>query len=203
MRFGSPPSVPALSPPSPRFGPLRVPVLPPPTISYSPPSIAFAGPGPSAEVAEWYRHSILHTLWGFPPERFTSQAFRDCFEQIDSTAANDSLQQAQSRLLGVWKEKHLISRRLLAYGTTNFYTCIASTNQRTALARRGRNKQGRHNLRQVGLSYVLDGESGLSLCHRVYPGNLADANELPVALDRITKMLDAQAIARDSVTLVL
>jgi len=99
--------------------------------------------------------------------------------------------------------KQLVSRRLLAYDTTNFYTYIASTNQRNNLAQRGHNKQGRHDLRQVGLSYVLDGESGLSLCHQVYPGNLTDANELPVALERITKMLVAQAIARDSVTLVL
>jgi len=162
-------------------------------------------PGPKTEVSDWYSHSILHSLWGFPPERFTSQAFWDCFDQIESAApgAADQLQQAQTRLLGAWKDKHLISRRLLAYDTTNFHTYIASTNQRSQLAQRGHNKQGRHNLRQVGLSYVLDGESGLSLCHHVYPGNLADANELPAALERIGAMLDEQAIARDSVTLVL
>ncbi|MFO0284304.1 MAG: transposase [Acidobacteriota bacterium] len=85
----------------------------------------------------------------------------------------------------------------------NFQTQIASTNQRNQLAQRGHNKQGRHNLRQVGLSYVLDGESGLSLCHHVYPGNLADANELPAALERIGAMLDEQSSTRDSVTLVL
>lgn len=162
-------------------------------------------PSPKTEVSDWYRHSILHSLWGFPPERFTSQAFWDCFDQIESAApgAADQLQQAQTRLLGVWKDKHLISRRLLAYDTTNFHTYIASTNQRRQLAHRGHNKQGRQNLRQVGLSYVLDAESGLSLCHHVYPGNLADANELPAALERIGAMLDEQAIARDSVTLVL
>ena len=160
-------------------------------------------PGPKTEVSEWYRQSVLHSLWGFPPERFTSQAFWDCFEQIESAGPADQLQQAQTRLLGVWKDKQLVSRRLLAYDTTNFHTHIASTNQRNGLAQRGHNKQGRHNLRQVGLSYVLDGESGLSLCHHVYPGNLADANELPAAVDRITQMLDDQAIARDSVTLVL
>ncbi len=33
---------------------------------------------------------------------------------------------------------------------------IASNNTRNELAQRGHNKQGRHNLRQVGLSYVLD-----------------------------------------------
>ncbi|MFN7542666.1 MAG: hypothetical protein ACK5TN_07725 [Acidobacteriota bacterium] len=85
----------------------------------------------------------------------------------------------------------------------NFQTQIASTNQRNQLAQRGHNKQGRHNLRQVGLSYVLDGESGLSLCHHVYPGNLADANELPAALERIGAMLDEPSSTRDSLSLVL
>ncbi len=107
------------------------------------------------------------------------------------------------RLLGVWKEKQLVSRRLLAYDTTNFYTYIASTNTRNQLAQRGHNKQGRHNLRQVGLSYVLDGEHGLSLCHHVYPGNVADVEEFSTALTRITRMLDQNQIARETVTLVL
>jgi transposase len=113
------------------------------------------------------------------------------------------LDQAQVRLLGVWKEKQLVSRRLLAYDTTNFYTYVASTNTRNQLAQRGHNKQGRHNLRQVGLSYVLDGEHGLSLCHHVYPGNVTDADELPVALARIVTLLDRNQIDRNTVTLVL
>jgi transposase len=155
-------------------------------------------------VAEWYRRSILHSLWGFPPDRFTSQEFWDCFDRIQTgPAAHDELDQAQSRLLAVWKDKQLVSRRLLAYDTTNFYTYIASTNTRNELAQRGHNKQGRHNLRQVGLSYVLDGEHGLSLCHHVYPGNVADAEEFPIALARIVGLLDRHGIARNTVTLVL
>src|SRR6266704_1437118 len=145
---------------------------------------------------------------GSPSERFTSQAFWDAFEQIlpesseTLTPAEDPLDQAQLRLLGLWKEQHLVGRRLLAYDTTNFYTYIASTNTRNHLAQRGHNKQGRHNLRQVGLSYVLDGESGLSLCHHVYPGNVADVDEFSVALARIVRLLDQSQMARDTVTLV-
>ena len=165
-------------------------------------------PGPKTEVADWYGRSVLHSLWGFPPERFSSQAFWDCFDQIrtaggEPLSGEDQLEEAQLRLLGVWKEKQLVGRRLLAYDTTNFYTYIASTNDRADLAQRGHNKQGRHNLRQVGLSYVLDGDNGLSLCHHLYPGNVADAEELPVALSRIVTLLDRQQIPRDSVTLVL
>jgi transposase len=55
-------------------------------------------------------------------------------------------------LLAAWKEKQLVNQRLLAYDTTNFSTWTASTNQRNTLAQRGHNKQGRHHLRQVGLS---------------------------------------------------
>jgi transposase len=166
-------------------------------------------PGPKTEVPDWYRSSILSTLWEFPEERFTSQAFWDAFEQIlpeghqALSPADDPLEQAQLRLLGLWKEKQLVSRRLLAYDTTNFYTYIASSNGRNQLAQRGHNKQGRHNLRQVGLSYVLDGEHGLSLCHHVYPGNVADVEEFSTVLTRITRMLDQNQIARETVTLVL
>jgi transposase len=162
-------------------------------------------PGPKTDLADWYRKSILHSLWGFPPERFSSQAFWDSFDQIlppDPISAEDPLDRAQVRLLGLWKEKQMVSRRLLAYDTTNFYTYIASNNTRNQLAQRGHNKQGRHNLRQVGLSYVLDGENGLSLCHHVYPGNVSDSEEFSVALARITHMLDQNQIPRETVTLV-
>ncbi len=164
-------------------------------------------PGPKTEVARWYQDSILSSLWGFPAERFTSQAFWDCFDRIPTgesvpAGSQDELEEAQLRLLGLWKERQLVTRRLLAYDTTNFYTYIASNNERNSLAQRGHNKQGRHNLRQVGLSYVLDGDHGLSLCHHLYPGNVADAAELPEALRRIVALLDRNQIARDSVTLV-
>jgi len=161
-------------------------------------------PGPKTEVADWYRSTILQSLWGFSPERFRSQDFWDAFDRIqtEERGGPDELEQAQLQLLAVWKEKQLVGRRLLAYDTTNFYTWTASTNQRNSLAQRGHNKQGRHNLRQVGLSYVLDGENGISLCHHVYAGNVADAEELPKALERIVKMLDHNQIERSSVTLV-
>ena len=165
-------------------------------------------PGPKTEVADWYRDSILSSLWGFAPERFSSQAFWDCFDRIATgeslpAGKQDELEEAQLRLLGLWKEKQLVTRRLLAYDTTNFYTYIASDNERNSLAQRGHNKQGRHNLRQVGLSYVLDGDNGLSLCHHLYRGNLADAEEFPQALDRIGALLKRNQIAPETVTLVL
>ena len=56
------------------------------------------------------------------------------------------------------------SASALAYDTTNFHTWIAFTNDRCELPQRGRNKQKRHDLRQLGLSYTLDGS-----CARARP----------------------------------
>src|SRR5260370_28452471 len=167
-------------------------------------------PGPKTEVADWYGRTILHSLWGIPPERFTSQAFWDAFEKILpehldplATGDDDLLDRAPLRLLDLWKDKQMVSQSLLAYYTSNFYTYIASNNTRNDLAQRAHNKQARHNLRRAGLSYVLDGENGLSLCHHVYRGNVADSEEFSTSLARMLGMLDRCQIARDSVTLVL
>lgn len=165
-------------------------------------------PGPKTEVGDWYEGTVLPSLWNFPAERFTSQAFWDCFDQIrlgpqDSVSMDgDDLDRAQLKLLALWKGKQMVSRRLLSYDSTNFYTFVASTNDRNTIAQRGHNKQGRHNLRQVGLSYVLDGVYGLSLCHHVYPGNVADTDEFSVSMPRLLRFLDTNQIARDTVTLV-
>jgi transposase len=166
-------------------------------------------PGPKTEVSEWYRHTLLPALWGVSPERFTSQAFWDCFEQLEpetpdaAEPTTSALDRAQARLLGAWRDRHQVSPRLLAYDTTNFYTYIATTNTRTQLAQRGHNKQGRHNLRQVGLSYVLDGEHGLSLCHHVYRGDRPDVDEVSTMLTRVGELLDQHQIPRETVTLVM
>jgi hypothetical protein len=97
-------------------------------------------PGPKTKVADWYSRSILSPLWGLSAERFRSQDFWDAFEEIlpadqqDLPLNEDPLDQAQLRLLGLWKEKQMVSRRLLAYDTTNFYTYIASSNDHNRLA---------------------------------------------------------------------
>jgi len=68
----------------------------------------------------------------------------DCFDTLapsDRPRSCDELEQAQLRLVGLWKQKQLVSRRLLGYDTTNFYTYVASTNTQNHLAQRGHNKQ--------------------------------------------------------------
>jgi hypothetical protein len=102
--------------------------------------------------------------------------------RIRTSGAHDELEHAQTRLSGLSKDRQLPGRRLLAYGSTGFHTCVASANSRNHPAWRSHHKQGHHNLRQAGVSYELDGGNGLGLRPHVYRGDVADADELPAAL---------------------
>ncbi len=136
------------------------------------------------------------------------QAFWDHFDAIDVSDSllqprPGELERAQLALLRAFRDRDLLSQRVLAYDTTHFPTWIATTNTRNQLAQRGHSKQKRHDLCPIGLSYALDGEHGLGLCHHICPGNVTDRDELPACLGRITRLLDGASIPRETVTLVL
>lgn len=161
-------------------------------------------PGPKAAISPWYERTVLKSIWRFPASRFSSQAFWDAFSKIDQDSAfpGDDLTQLQIALAQLWAQNDLVTDTILAYDTTNFYTYIDSKNERCELAQRGHNKQGRHNLRQVGLAYAMDGNSGMGLFHHTYPGNRADAEEFGVSLPRILEVLAGSGIPPSAVTLV-
>lgn len=79
----------------------------------------------------------------------------------------------------------------LAYDTTNFYTHIASTNERPELPQRGRNKQGRHDLRQLGLALVVDQNTRLPLAHVLYEGARSDMRTFAAFLKPVRERLQA------------
>ncbi len=51
----------------------------------------------------------------------------------------------------------------LLYDITNFQTYIATTNQRSTLAQRGKNKQRRNGLRQINVALLQARESQIPL----------------------------------------
>lgn len=161
-------------------------------------------PGPKAAIGPWYEKTVLKSIWGFAASRFSSQAFWDAFSKIDQDSAfpRDDLTQLQIALARIWAQGGLVTDTVVAYDTTNFYTYIDSKNERCELAQRGHNKQGRHNLRQVGLAYAMDGNSGMGLFHHTYPGNRADAEEFGVSLPRMLEVLTGGGISPSAVTLV-
>jgi transposase len=63
----------------------------------------------------------------------------------------------------------------LLYDTTNFFTFIASDNKHCELPKRGRNKQKRYDLRQIGMALMVSKKDQFPLFHKTYQGNMNDS----------------------------
>ena len=90
----------------------------------------------------------------------------------------------------------------LFYDTTNFFTFIATDNERCAIARRGKNKQKRHDLRQVGLALVVTHEDKIPLFHLSYQGNCSDSNVFKDIVARLRRRFAELELDLDKHTLV-
>jgi transposase len=77
----------------------------------------------------------------------------------------------------------------ISYDGTNFYTFIDTFNVRCKMAKRGKNKQGRSNLRQISYALFCASDGHMPLYYDVYEGNRNDAKEFPEILKRFQAFL--------------
>ncbi len=121
--------------------------------------------------AEWYQTTSLERLAQVAPEALSSQAFWTAMDRFPLAAGNRILARLLPKLL-----EEAGTSEVVSFDCSNFFTFIASGNQRSQLARRGHNKANRHDLRQVGLALAVSAAGQLPLFHHVYAGDQPDAN---------------------------
>ena len=143
---------------------------------------------------EWFTGT---TLRRFLPEvdegMLASQRFWD---HIDSVSAEQA-QQAWAEIIAGVVSREGVDLSRISYDGTNFYTFISTFNSRSSLALRGKNKQGRGNLRQVSYA-VFCSREGLPLFYDPYEGNRADAREFPLMVERFNSFFQALSGLKDS-----
>jgi transposase len=135
---------------------------------------------------DWVSQTALPRVW---PEasaaQLTSQHFWDHMDRIDGPTAQAIWQQ----LLDAVLQREQIPLSQVCYDGTNFYTFIDTFNLRCQVAKRGKNKQGRGNLRQVSYALFCTTDGHLPLFYDVYEGNRNDAKEFPQVLARFQRWL--------------
>lgn len=155
-------------------------------------------PGSKRAFAGWARQTTLPQLAGFEAKKLDSQHFWD---QMD-TVTEQELNTAEKEITLKMKDKGLLSPKLLFYDLTNFFTYIDSTNERSELAKRGRNKQKRHDLKQFGLAQIVTKEFLLPVCSTVYAGNKTDKERFLPQLTQLRTKLAELSISVEEITLV-
>src|SRR5271170_7175141 len=148
--------------------------------------------------ADWASTTWLPELMDFKAADLTSQHFWDQMNVMPL----EKLPEIEQALVREVVRIEQLQLQALAYDTTNFYTHIASTNQRAELPQRGHNKQGRHDLRQMGLALVVDQLTQLPLAHVLYAGARSDMKTFAEFLKPVQKHLLQLTGQPDQLTLV-
>lgn len=148
--------------------------------------------------ATWAAGTALPEVMGFATKDLDSQHFWDQMHALPVTLLGDIEEAIVREVVGIEQ----LQPRAVAYDTTNFYTHIASTNARAELPQRGHNKQGRHDLRQLGLALVVDQETQLPLAHVLYEGARSDMRTFADFLKPVRERLRVLTFQPQQLTLV-
>ncbi|MGH2638145.1 MAG: IS1634 family transposase [Rhabdochlamydiaceae bacterium] len=137
--------------------------------------------------SDWANTTSLGYLLKPTVDKLDSQHFWDHMDCL----SDESLEKIESDLLrAVWK-KYTITTDTLLFDTTNFFTYIDSTNKRCTIAKRGKNKQKRIDLRQVGYALVVTREDHIPLFQHTYEGNQPDCVLFSKVIEKIkTRLLE-------------
>jgi len=123
-------------------------------------------------IGDWYSDTVLRRLWRFPKTVFSSQRFWDHMDMV----TEEAMTEIQERVVSQIETEFGLDPGVLLYDTTNFFTFVATSNDRTTVAQRGNSKAKRYDLRQVNLALLVTGRYHVPVLHRVYPGNVPDVS---------------------------
>jgi transposase len=146
----------------------------------------------------WARTTSVEYLLRCSLSKVDSQHFWDLMDSFPTEAITKAEQEILSRLLEIYQ----IQTDTLFYDTTNFFTYIDTTNTRNEIAQRGKNKQKRNDLRQVGLAMVVSKEDYIPLFHHSYQGNLQDCTVFKEVIEKIRERMESLGLAQNTHTLV-
>lgn len=155
---------------------------------------------PTSKMAwcEWAKQTSLPYLLRTNLSKVDSQHFWDLMDALPE----DAIEKIECEILKKVMTQFSISHDSLFYDTTNFFTFIDTTNTRCEIAKRGKNKQKRSDLRQVGLALVVTRQDLIPLLHQTYQGNMHDSKVFQGVIAKIIKRMKDLNFDLDKHTLI-
>ena len=146
----------------------------------------------------WAQTTSLDHLLRVSLSKVDSQHFWDLMDCL----REDAIEKVELDLLRNLQPHDDLGDDTLFYDTTNFYTFVDTENTRCDIAQRGRNKQKRNDLRQVGLALVVTRRDFIPLFHHTYRGNMSDSTVFRQVVGRIKRRMNDLNMDLEKHTLV-
>ncbi len=147
---------------------------------------------------DWAKTTTCEYLLRCSLNKIDSQHFWDLMDALPIEA----IPKIEQELLEKVFKTYNMESDTLFFDTTNFFTYIDSTNLKCNIARRGKNKQKRYDLRQIGLAMVVTREDMIPVFHYTYQGNINDAIIFKTVIEKIKNRMEGLKLDIEKHTVV-
>lgn len=121
-------------------------------------------------LPEWYKKTAIQLIRPVDTHELTSQHYWDKWNRV----GEEDIEKIASLFFEKIAALDTNKSDCFLFDTTNFYTYMASDTE-SDLAKRGKSKEGKDWLRQVGVALLVSQESEVPLFYREYEGNRHDS----------------------------
>jgi transposase len=121
-------------------------------------------------LPDWYSSTAVQFIRPVDTDALSSQHYWKKWEKV----GEDHIREISRRFFSRLREVEPSGSDCFLFDTTNYYTYMASETE-SDLARRGKNKEGKDWLRQVGVALLVSRANRLPLFYREYEGNRHDS----------------------------
>ena len=150
-----------------------------------------------ASLYDWYKKTVLSRLLPTSKKSLSSQRFWDHMSYFDEEKITAIEEEFAGRLVHDFG----IDLKTLLFDATNFDTFI-DTQTLSEIARRGRAKSKRSDLRVIGLALLVSTDFNVPLFSHIYPGNQNDSTMFGTVTEALAERYRRLASDCDEITLV-
>ena len=140
-------------------------------------------------LADWYRATAIEFIRPVDIDALTSKRYWAKWERVEQKDIEKIASLFFKRIVEIEKPQS----DAFLFDTTNYYTYMAS-DTRSELAQRGKNKEGKGWLRQIGVALLVSRGAQVPIFFREYEGNKHDSKLFNQILSQVlSAMQDSRA----------
>src|SRR6266540_3563975 len=131
--------------------------------------------------ARWWATTAADRFLKTPAAALDHRKFWDAIHAVTP----GQLEEVSHRLAVAMAQRYQLDCSSVSLDMTNFATFIDTGNEKAPIAKRGKAKQKRTDLRLVGLGLVVTRDGGIPLTWHAYPGTRPDVTQFPAMIDQL------------------
>jgi len=149
-------------------------------------------------LAQWYEGTAIQSIRPVDIDALNSQRFWEKWDRVKKEDIEQIASRFFDKIIGLTPSR---KSGCFLFDTTNYYTFMASDTQ-SELAQRGKNKEGRDWLRQIGVALLVSRDHQMPLFYKEYEGNRHDSKLFGRIMDQVLSAMEKAPGENGELTIV-